>query len=69
MAEGNSHLDILPEENGTLEPPSHVEGAGEISPPSQKEEDNGKGNNYVMHGLYDLMNVLCANEFSLYDYY
>ncbi|KAK7402386.1 hypothetical protein VNO78_14615 [Psophocarpus tetragonolobus] len=39
MEEENSQLNDLLGENGTSEPPSHVEGAGELSPPSQKEDD------------------------------
>lgn len=42
MAEGNSQLNNLLEENETSELPSHIEGADELSPPSQKEGDGGK---------------------------
>nr|AFK37081.1 unknown [Lotus japonicus] len=44
MAEEKSHSENLLEENGTSEDPTHVEleGAGDLSLPSQKEEDDGK---------------------------
>jgi len=47
MAEGNSQLNSLLEEDGTSELPSHIEGIGDLSPPSLKEGDDIKGSNYA----------------------
>lgn len=58
MAEGNSQLNTLLEENENSELPSHIEGAGELSPPSQKEGDDGKGNNYVQMNSPNI-NIIC----------
>lgn len=60
MAEGNSYSNILLEENGTSEPPSSVEGAGELSLPSQQEGDDSKGNIYVLHVHYSY--IVCLGE-------
>jgi hypothetical protein len=52
MAEEKSHSDILSEENGTQEPPKLVEEeVAELSLSPQKEEDDGKGNDYGIHDL------------------
>lgn len=56
MAEENSQSDILSEENGAKEVPILVEGIAELSLSPQKEEDDGKGNNYAIHELYSLTN-------------
>lgn len=56
MAEENSQSDILSEENGAKEVPILVEGIAELSLSPQKEEDDGKGNNYAIHELYSLIN-------------
>jgi len=47
MAEGNSQLKSLLEENGTSELSSHEEGIGDLSSPSLKEGDDSKGSNYA----------------------
>lgn len=56
MAEENSQSDILSEENGAKEVPILVEGIAELSLSPQKEEDDGKGNNYAIPELYSLIN-------------
>lgn len=47
MAEGNSQLNNLLEENGASEVQSLVERVGDLSPLSPKEGDDSKGSNYA----------------------
>jgi len=49
MAEENSQLNNLQEENGASDLQSIVEGVGDLSTLSVKEGDDSKGSNYMQN--------------------